>query len=161
MAERVRINRIDAILISMLIGWCTCSVLSLIPDPRVAFRLGMILLLPVTLLAPLIRLVTYVGFYRDSISLWGRIRTGRWIIPGYDRCLVGPLLSLLVMPAVLLPCLTAKIPPEVSMSLSITAVILVALITPPRLKDWLLTGKHRIAAGQYPQGPNAEFIKVG
>jgi hypothetical protein len=55
-AERVRINRIDAILISMLIGWWTCSVLSLIPDPRVRFRLGMILLLPVTLLAPLIRL---------------------------------------------------------------------------------------------------------
>ena len=32
--------------------------------------------------------------YQSPISFWGRIRTFRWIIPGYDQVYVGPICSL-------------------------------------------------------------------
>jgi hypothetical protein len=160
-AERARLSGIDAILISLLAGWWICCLLALIPDPRDRSGVGTIALFVVGIFTPLFRLVTYVGFYHDSISLWGRLRTGRWINPGYDRCFLGPLLSLLAGPLVFLPCYASRTPVEISVALSSTVVILLGLITPPGLKDWRLTGKHRIIPGQPPQGSDPEFIKVG
>ncbi len=42
----------------------------------------------------------------------------------------------------------------------ITATILVTLVTPPGLKEWRLTGKHRIVAGKFVKGQKPEFIMV-
>lgn len=145
----------------MLVGWWTSCVLSLVPDARDKFGPGMMALFLVGLLVPLFRLVIYVGFYPDSISSWGRIRSGRWIIPGCDVCLIGSLLSLMAGVVVFVFSQAFRVPLEIGPPLAITAVILMALITPPRLKEWRLTGKHRIVAGQFPQGQNAEFVKVG
>ncbi len=160
-AERFRINRIDAILVSLLVGWWVSCILSLQADPRDKIGLGRFILFVEGLLIPLFRLVIYMGLYQDSISLWGRIRTGRWIIPGYDVCLAGSLLSFMAGLVVFLLCLAFQAPLEIGPSLATTALILVALLTPPRLKQWRLTGKHRIVAGQFVQGQNADFVKVG
>ena len=88
-AECFQITRIDMILISMLFGWLVFCFESLVPDPRdqvVSCRCSSYAL---ALAIPLMRLTLYVGMYRDPISFWGRVRTGRWIIPGYDRCICG------------------------------------------------------------------------
>jgi hypothetical protein len=164
-AERFRIGQMDAILLSMLIGWWESCLLSLSPDPRLKETMGLAFLMGslglVGLVVPFSRLQIYTNFYPSSISIWGRIRTGRWIIPGYDRCFVGPLLSFLAMPAVFGSCLAAGIPVDISLLATITAVMGLALITPPGLKQWRSTGKHRMVAGQISQIGNAEVVKVG
>lgn len=160
-AEQYRISRIDSILVSMLVGWWTSCLLPLFPDPGTRLGAGILALLVMGLFAVFGRLQIYMSLYRCPISLWGRLLTGRWIIPGYDRCLVGPLLSLLAVPAVILPCLAARIPPDIFLPTTLSAVILVNLITPPALKEWRLTGKHRILEGQFYQRQDSEFTRVG
>lgn len=160
-AERASVNRLDAISFSMLVGWWMYCVLSLIPSPIERTKIGTCALFIIVVITPITRLVTYIGLYHDPISLWGRIRTGRWIIPGYDIVLVGPALSFLTGVLGLVLCWAMQVPLGICPPFVVTAVILLAMVTPPRLKDWLLTGKHRIVPGQLPQGPNAEFIKVG
>ena len=107
------------------------------------------------------RLASFLNYYRPPISVLGRIRTGRWIIPGFDRCLVGPVLAVLAASTVLGLCQEAQVPQEITASLGITTVLLVTLTTPPRLREWRLTGEHRIVPGPQIDGPNSEFIKVG
>ncbi len=43
----------------------------------------------------------------------------------------------------------------------VSLILRLRWIAPPNRTTWLLTGKHRIVAGQFPQGQNAEFVKVG
>ncbi len=79
-----RIRRRDGILMPLLAAACLCALTSNITDPEgrtvlpaVAFAYG-------SVFAIIGRVVAYVIPCRPPISLWGRILTGRWIIPGYD-----------------------------------------------------------------------------
>ena len=90
------------------------------------------------------RILTYVVPYWPPIGLWGRIRTGRWIIPGYDRVFVAPLLSLLAT-AVLVPSIPLFGLPWLLAGPACFAITLwIALNVGPSLTAWKLTGKHRI-----------------
>ncbi len=117
--------------------------------------MGLMALLFVCIFVPLFRLSTYATLYRAPISILGRICTGRWIIPGYDVCSVGPFLSLVGAIAVY-----ALTPREISPSLAITTSLLLALITPPGLAQWRLTGKHRIVAVDLAQRQNVRLVQV-
>ena len=101
----------------------------------------------VTPFAFFIRLLVYIGPCRPPISLWGRIMTARWIIPGYDCVFVAPLCTLLVALIGLAVGIVAD--PAywgtVVYPLTMAAALIVALNMGPSLARWRLTGHHRIA----------------
>ena len=76
-------------------------------------------------------------------------------------CLVGPVLAVLSAGAVVGTCHEAGVPSVMASPLCVTTVLLVVLTTPPGLKEWRLTGKHRIVPGPQVEGPHSEFVKVG
>jgi hypothetical protein len=160
-ARRHRLGTLDAVLISMLIGWWLFCIPGLISDPRAKMIPGILVSMLTICLVPLMRLAVYVNFYWPPISFLGRIRTGRWIIPGYDQCFVGPVLAVIASGGVLGLCTEAGLPIELSAPLAVTTVFLVTLITPPGLEEWRLTGKHRIIEGRPAQGPQSEYARVG
>ena len=102
------------------------------------------------------RFATYIWNYRPPISLWGRIWTGRWIIPGYDQMLAAPVCALIV--GVLLPFLLDYwgAPPEYFFPLSLTVVLLIVLEMGPSLNRWQLTGNHRIVPVRASSGRSAQ-----
>jgi hypothetical protein len=160
-AERYHLDRTDAILLSLLIGWWTFCLESLITQP--ANRFGLPAMVPGVGLSVLAssRLAIYVSGYGSPIGLWGRVRTMRWIIPGYDQLFVGPLLTLLSVPAVLFPSRAAAVPLEIALPMCISAATLTALLSPPGLKVWRLTGEHRMWWTQQVQNAQSEYIKIG
>jgi hypothetical protein len=160
LAERNRINRLDGLLVSLLIGfWLFCGQ-ALIADARNRMLLPVFGLWAVPVLATQ-RLALYARGLAPPISFLGRIRTGQLIVPGNDRVYLAPLLTLLAVPAVLGPCWGAGVPGEISLPAAISAAFAVALLTPPRLRDWRLTAQARMFWPPTVQGPKSEFLKVG
>lgn len=99
----------------------------------------------------LIRFATYCGEYNWPISLWGRIRTGKLIIPGYDYVMVTPLCAAVMgwtMPTL---AIGAGATPAVAMGLTLSLVMAVLLLGPPSLRHWQLTGNHRIVLTPSPK----------
>jgi hypothetical protein len=92
------------------------------------------------------------------MTLWGRFRTLRWIIPGYDQVFVAPICTLFAGPTSLGLFLACKLPLEVCLPMATGVIVLVGLITPPRLRHWRLIGQHRIV--HIPSQAKA-FVKVG
>ncbi|MGC8639674.1 MAG: hypothetical protein ACP5XB_07315 [Isosphaeraceae bacterium] len=146
-AEKYRLGSLDAVLISMLAGWWVSCLVALVFDPSARVDMGDFAFTLCLIFAPLVRLLAFVKYYRSPISFWGRIRTWRWIIPGYDRCLVGPALAVVAAGSVFGLCQEASVSLEIASSLGITTVLLVTLTTPPGLREWRLTGKHRMVPG--------------
>ena len=98
-----------------------------------------------------------MGGYRPPISLLGRIATGRWIIPSYDRALVAPLAGLLIVGAALPRLISVSAQPSAfEMPILVTTVLLVVLLSGPTFRDWALTSECRIVARRpQPQQNNA------
>jgi hypothetical protein len=141
------INRIDALLCCMLGSWWLWSACSLISDHRERSAVIAMIAIVVIICAPQVRLFIYVRGYRSPISFWGRIWTFRWIIPGYDQVFVGPVCSFAGAVMVLILLRYQLVPIDVCFPVAAGVAVLLALITPPRLRRWRLIGEHRI-------GPN-------
>lgn len=104
------------------------------------------------------RWAVYEGY--APISLRGRLRTGRWIIPAYDRAVVVPLailvLSLLVWR--ILERLAVAWPPAVAITVSI-AMALALCVGPTRgvhrltgAQNYITSRRVRIGVGARPTG---------
>jgi len=156
-----RISRIDAVLCCVLESWWLFVLASLIPDPLNRAGFLAIPLLVSTGVLPIVRLAVYIVGYQSPITLWGRIWTFRWIIPGYDHVFVAPICTLLAGPMTLMFLFQAcELPLEVCLPIATGTATLVALISPPRLRRWRLTGRHRIVSA-LSQANAALFVKVG
>lgn len=94
------------------------------------------------LLVSLVRWAGYVGKFPPPISLWGRLWTGYWLIPGYDYVLLAPLMTAAVGIAVPLLLQFAGVAPPLTFGLSAAAVLWCALGLPPTQQSWQLTGHH-------------------
>jgi len=150
------ISRIEAVLISMLAGWWVFALQDWLFD-RFAQPVVMILVFQTLLLR---RGMLYLQGYAPPISLAGRIATFRWIIPGYDRALLVFLLALVAMPAVpVLGMLFLGVHPRASLPVLVGLMVLIALITPPSLRNWRLTGRHRLVAA-IPKN-SRDFVQIG
>ncbi len=90
------------------------------------------------------RLLAFFIRGESPVSLWGRIRTGRFIIPGHDVIFVGPLLAAFsgMMTAFFATHLTASA--AVGASVGIAVLLFVSLSVGPSLHDWTLTGACRL-----------------
>jgi hypothetical protein len=84
--------------------------------------------------------------YLPPIDLWTRIRTGRLIIPAYDVIFVAPVVALAA--GLDLPFALARlgVPRNIGDTLGGTLVLFIVLAFGPDLKEWRLTGNHRISA---------------
>jgi hypothetical protein len=149
--------RLDAVICCALASWWLYVFFSLNPNERERTRfLFTICQFPLWMF-PLARLAVYTLGHRWPISLWGRIRTGRWIIPGYDYVFVAPLCALIAGPVILGLLHALGCPPDACIVIGSAVTAAVALVAPPRLRRWRLTGHHRIVHGLY----EPVFIKVG
>ena len=86
----------------------------------------------------------YIWGYAPPISMWGRIRTFRWIIPGYDVVFVAPVMILLLLWFMKWLVFDCGVTQELALPLVLGAIVFVALACPPSLDQWRLTGNHRI-----------------
>jgi len=91
------------------------------------------------------RAVIYAGIYRPPISLLGRIFTGRLIIPRYDKIFIAPICILLA--GTLLPFYLHRLGLGAvwNFELSFFLIFFLAFSLPPNLREWRLTGAHRIS----------------
>jgi hypothetical protein len=160
------IPQIDSVLCCMLGGWWLFVLTSFISDSagrRAALLTTFVFAL---VLCPLGRLYFYTSGYIFPISLWARIWTGRLIIAGYDQVFVGPICSFLVAPVSLALLQSWSVPLELSLPIATGLTVLAALIAPPTVQRWRLTGQHRIVhamslQNSQPKDGLAKFVKVG
>ncbi len=101
--------------------------------------------------AALTRFISYFWGYLPPISLWGRVRTMRWIIAGYDQIFLA---ALSIAAVVTVADLARKqFDLLVVAPVSVFLTLLIAFNMGPTLRNWHTTGKHRIVPwllqGQY------------
>lgn len=134
----------DAFWGTALSCWWFYVLLSLVTDPAdrsrlSAFGFGIALVGSV-----LGRLAVYSQGCTEPMTVWARIRTNRWIIPSFDRVIIAPVCSGLVGGAILVMLHACGVPAPAGLDVAGGMTILAALITPPSLRQWRLTGGHRI-----------------
>jgi hypothetical protein len=99
------------------------------------------------MLVCLIRIVVYFSTHRPPISVFGRLATGRWIIPSYDRAFLAPVVGLVVLGSLLPHFIGINMHPSpLELPLVVTAVLLIALVPGPSFQTWSLTCESRISA---------------
>ena len=139
---------IDAALACLLGIWWAWSLFSLFDDRDQRMKTIAFAVVLIICLAPLIRIAMYVNGYPPPISFWGRLRTFRWIIPGYDQVFVGPICSVLGAVLVLSFLGTPWMPVDICLVIAASVSVFLALVVPPDLRRWYLTGHHRLAQTQ-------------
>jgi hypothetical protein len=149
--SRQQLSVFDAVCIATLAGWlffCGTAFESQWGDnmPQRDADVGRYLFQAILSLAPLFRLVTYSNDCRPAISLLGRLATGRFLLPRYDRVYAAPLLAWFVIWGVG-PLVIDRLGLSLSVSLPIvlTLALLATLVPGPSYRDWVLTCECRIA----------------
>jgi hypothetical protein len=142
---RLSIGARDGFLVSLLVGWWALIYIeSFDKKDQILPWLG----LDIAIFCLIgIRCLIYCAGYRPPISLLGRIFTLRPVIPGYDKALLAPFCAILV--AILVPfgCQQFGVPAEAAYPATAALSLLVILNMGPTLREWQLTGSHRIAPG--------------
>ncbi len=153
----VKCSYVHGTLLSLLAGWWAYCLVSLIPNPLDAAIFMRIGLVGATCMSLFARTFPYWLNYRPPISFWGRLLTLRWIIPGYDHILVGPML--IFVAATTLPHLLVgwHVPDLAALAVTLSVVLGLAANMPPSLEQWRLTGFHRIVPGNLNK---QEFDKI-
>jgi hypothetical protein len=100
-------------------------------------------ILILTIFAALIRLTFYCSDITTPFNFFGRITSGKIIIPGFDKILLTPLAAVLVAVVGGVIIRRSGSFDAVAESLVIAAIWSVLLIGGPRLRNWNLTGRHR------------------
>ncbi len=146
------ITQRESVLLGLLIGWWFAVGVGVVRDgvPRDALFFPAL----AAFVLPLVRCLIYVPGYAPPISFFGRLFTGRWIIPSYDKVLVAPLLawlaSLLVLGVLVFvfdqPLRSKDWPPliELVVAAPLPVCLMILFGVGPTLRDWQLTGGHRI-----------------
>jgi hypothetical protein len=136
----------DGILGPLLAAWWVYAVAAITPDAEARTAGPSMIFFFVTTFAVFIRPLVYIGPCRPPISHWGRVMTGRWIIPGYDCVFVAPLCTLLVvLIGETIGILAGSADwATIVYPLTMAAALIVALNMGPSLGRWRLTGHHRI-----------------
>lgn len=127
-----------SLLVSLLIGWwyyciATCSDGVLMPELIVIFAC----------MAGLLRSAQYCSAIAPPFNLWGRLVTGRLIVPGFDQVFLTPLMAVLLGFA---GCILIR--HSGSWHVEAEACVIAALWFlllggGPTYRKWILTGQHR------------------
>jgi hypothetical protein len=90
------------------------------------------------------RWVMYAVNRSAPISLFGRIFTGRWIIPGYDKVFVAPLLAVTASGLVMVLGVSEVLPMTVALPASLFAGVFTLCAGGPNYDEWELTGDMQL-----------------
>jgi hypothetical protein len=131
--------------VASLLTWWMHVILWLYGDPTGIETFLEILSLFGVLLLIIVRLAAYLNpGYRAPINIWGRLFTGRWIIPQHDVVFLAPL----CLPLSAIASLTLGRLCSLSLihqcDLLVWTQLVLAISLPPRLNRWRLTGAHRM-----------------
>ncbi len=153
------LRRMDALAIALLLGWFVQSGLVVAQlnqqDERAVAAVGTMLIC----LGAVIRAVGFCVTYWSPISLAGRLLTLRWIIPKYDKALVAPLAAIMMLLAGQLVTVKLDVPAYVGQPVVVALCALVLLGVGPSVRDWELTGGHRITPLPYCT-KGSQFVRV-
>jgi len=136
-AKYYSIPRLASISLSLLLGWWVYCV-------TVAFESSIVpaAILFFAIFAAFIRLVLYCNGLRTPFNIWGRLATGRLIIPGFDRVFVTPLtaIGIAIAGGVVISHFDPSSP---AIGAGLLALILYILLEGgPTMREWRLTGSH-------------------
>ena len=132
------ISHLTSVCLSGLFGWWSfCLIEHVKPDPLPE------LIAVFAFLAAMFRLASYLNGTMAPFNLWGRIASGRIIVPGYDKIFLTPLASMLV--AIVGGMMIKRSGPwcPVAESCVIALTWYVLFVGGPTLQNWVLTGQHR------------------
>lgn len=138
------VRRADAFLGTALACWWFYALVSLLTEPAAREGISAGAFALAVLVSYVGRMSAYIQAYVPPLTLWARIRTNRWIIPNYDRVFIAPACPPLAALAVVVLLGACGVPAPARYTVAGGTAILAALITPPRLREWRLTGGHRI-----------------
>ena len=160
---RARAGRIlpghAGVFISLLAGWYLFAIESLFPNPGARWTYLHLTFANSILFLALGRTSIYRSGYAAPINFWGRLRTFRWVIPGYDQVYLAPLCTILVGVLAVDRFRPAGLVDDTFLPVALAAAFLVTLTTGPSLARWRLTGRHRITVAASKKG--GDFVKVG
>lgn len=147
------VSKLENLAISTLMGWWTfCVIQATAMDP---IPEGILLF---AFVAAGLRMAIYGSNVTPPVNLWGRIASGRIIMPGYDQVFLTPLA------VVLTALLGAIIIKRSGVWYPVTESCVVALLCSlllgggPRLRAWLLTGEHRFRPSKR-QANNRQILR--
>ena len=128
----------NSFFVSALISWWTyCAIVGFeIPSSPAA-------ILVFSAFAALARFAIYCSGLEPSFNLWGRLVTGRIIVPGFDQVVVTPLvvLALAIAGGVVIRHSGSWYPMASAGVVGLSCFALLA--GGPTMREWLLTGQHR------------------
>lgn len=90
------------------------------------------------------RLFIFWKTHRSPISPLGRLFTGRFVVPGYDKVFLSPLLAMAVAPVLALPLLALGAPVKLVVPTAVALGLFIAIEGPPSYAQWHLTGHYRL-----------------
>jgi hypothetical protein len=138
-AEFPSVSSRTSFLLGLLFGWWTfCLSVAL----KGAVPLELILLMGTA--AAVIRLLIYCAQVATPFDIWGRLTSGRLIVPAFDYVFLTPLgvISLAIIGAALMRRMEGEA--QIIAGACVVGLIWFALLAGgPTLRSWLLTGQHR------------------
>jgi len=148
-----RIQTHTAVLTGLLAGWWLYAGGSLLSNPNDRWNIlaGTEWNLAFALAG--IRLSNYCIGYSQTLSLWGRIRTFHWIIPGYDQVFLAPIATMILGIALPRTLISFSVEPDIAFPLALSFSWMAAMIIGPGLQEWRLVGKNRMVAALKFKGP--------
>ncbi|HEY2253826.1 MAG TPA: hypothetical protein VGH74_22280 [Planctomycetaceae bacterium] len=151
---------VNGTMLSLLLGWWTFVLLARLPELPHPELWGTLLLGYFSLGVISVRLARYCWGYAPPISLWGRIFTLRWIIPGYDQVFLTPITILVA--TVSGGYLIGQFPEFIILIVpgAVFVIFFCALNLGPSLKRWRLTGNHRLSPAFLMATKQAEVQQV-
>lgn len=138
-----RFSTRDAILLSALIsaGWFLLATHPATENPDSMPVLNFVMIA----LIPFVRLILFGPiFHRPPISLRGRIATRQYLIPGYDRVFVAPIVAFAVGVALYFGCQWIGIARTIAGPVGLFAASMITLRMRPHYDEWILTGHYRL-----------------
>jgi hypothetical protein len=138
--EREPVSLRTAVIIGLIVTWWM-EVFCQMTEERYSF--GFFMLAMSVIYVAGFRTLGYTALYRSPISIFGRISTGRLIIPKYDKVFIAPLCIVLAGAVVPLALWFAHLNGVWAFRLCVFSVAFFAVDLPPTRRDWQLTGAHR------------------
>jgi hypothetical protein len=135
------ISKLKALALSALAGWWSyCVIVGVGTEPSPAF------IATVAFVAALLRLGIYCSGLMPSFNLWGRLSSGRIIVPGFDQVLLTPMLviGLATVGGMVIRHSGPWYP--VTTACVVSAVCFALFGGGPTIRNWILTGEHRYRA---------------
>ncbi len=142
---RSSLGRIAAAVSSLMFAW-TLAVLLLLPSAEdiESQAAGVGVLLLYSFICTIVRLLAYCGMLRSPITPFGRIATGRLIIPKYDHVFVTPLIAPFMGPLVYSVLTLIGFSFNIALATAFGITLYVYLMGGPTVRKWTLTGHHRV-----------------